>query len=268
MAEACRNRTNPSTLPRRNNGFEDRGSHQTPFASVWEERRTITLRSSRTIHERMSLLLPIYAFAIGAIVGSFLNVVIHRYPREESIVFPPSKCPQCSTAIKPYDNIPIVSYAILRGRCRACRAPIAVRYPMLELANGILWTLVYLRAREGAELFGGLFFTSACLALAAIDAEFQILPDKITLTGIAAGILVLADLSYPGWTASVDGHPAPILAADGYLRAVALSPGAHRVEFRYRPVSFSAGAALSLLALAALAVLLLRGPGPARGRAA
>jgi hypothetical protein len=84
----------------------------------------------------------------------------------------------------------------------------------------------------------------------------------------AAGILVLADLHYPGWTASVDGRPVPILAADGYLRAVALSPGAHRVEFRYRPVSFYAGAALSLLALAALAVLLLRGPAPARGSAA
>jgi hypothetical protein len=84
----------------------------------------------------------------------------------------------------------------------------------------------------------------------------------------AAGILVLADLHYPGWTASVDGRPAPILAADGYLRAVALSPGAHRVEFRYRPVSFYAGAALSLLALAALAVNILRGPGPARGSAA
>ena len=71
----------------------------------------------------------------------------------------------------------------------------------------------------------------------------------------AAGILVLADLNYPGWAASVDGHPAPILAADGYLRAVALSPGAHRVEFRYRPVSFYAGAAVSLLALATIAVL-------------
>jgi len=84
----------------------------------------------------------------------------------------------------------------------------------------------------------------------------------------AAGILVLADLNYPGWTARVDGRPAPILAADGYLRAVALSSGAHRVEFRYRPVSFYAGAAVSLAALVTLAVLSRRGPARARRSAA
>src|SRR5712675_1706724 len=80
-----------------------------------------------------------FSFAIGAIVGSFLNVVIHRYPREESIVFPPSHCPQCSTAIRPYDNIPLLSYAVLRGRCRACRAPISMRYPLIELANALFY---------------------------------------------------------------------------------------------------------------------------------
>ena len=96
------------------------------------------------------------------------------------------------------------------------------------------------------------------------------LPERVAadVNSDAAGILVLADLHYPGWKASVDGRPAPILAADGYLRAVALSRGAHRVEFLYRPVSFYAGAALSLLALAALAVLSLRGPGPVRRSAA
>src|SRR3954465_12128659 len=93
----------------------------------------------------MSLLLPMYAFAIGAIVGSFLNVVIHRYPREESIVFPPSKCPQCSTAIKPYDNIPLVSYALLGGRCPAGRGPISMRYPLVELANGLFYLAIFYR---------------------------------------------------------------------------------------------------------------------------
>jgi len=106
---------------------------------------------------------------------------------------------------------------------------------------------------------------SFVVARIAVDLAERVAAD---VNSDAAGILVLADLHYPGWTASVDGRPAPILAADGYLRAVALSPGAHRVEFRYRPVSFYAGAALSLLALAALAVLILRGPGPARGTAA
>ena len=126
----------------------------------------------------------------GLVVGSFVNVLVHRLPRGESVVSPPSHCPSCGAPVRAYDNIPVLSWLLLRGRCRACRAPIAVRYPMLELANGILWTFVYLRARAGEELFGGLFFASACLALAAIDAEFQILPDKITLTGIAAGILL------------------------------------------------------------------------------
>jgi hypothetical protein len=96
---------------------------------------------------------------------------------------------------------------------------------------------------------------SFVVARLAVDLAERVAAD---VNSDAAGILVLADLNYPGWTASVDGHPAPILAADGYLRAVALSPGAHRVEFRYRPLSFYAGAAVSLLALATLAVLYRR----------
>jgi leader peptidase (prepilin peptidase)/N-methyltransferase len=126
----------------------------------------------------------------GLVVGSFVNVLVHRLPRGESVVLPPSHGPACGAGIRARDNIPVVSWLLLRGRCRACGAPIAVRYPMLELANAILWVLVFLRARETAELLGGVFFATACLALAAIDAEFQILPDKITLTGIALGILL------------------------------------------------------------------------------
>jgi leader peptidase (prepilin peptidase)/N-methyltransferase len=126
----------------------------------------------------------------GLVVGSFVNVLVHRLPRGESIVSPPSHCPACGAGIRARDNIPVVSWLLLRGRCRACGAPIAVRYPLLELANAILWTLVFLRARETAELLGGVFFATACLALAAIDAEFQILPDKITLTGIVFGVLL------------------------------------------------------------------------------
>jgi leader peptidase (prepilin peptidase)/N-methyltransferase len=126
----------------------------------------------------------------GLVVGSFVNVLVHRLPRGESVVSPPSHCPACGAGIRARDNIPVVSWLLLRGRCRACGAPIAVRYPMLELANAILWTLVFLRARETTELLGGVYLATACLALAAIDAEFQILPDKITLTGIALGILL------------------------------------------------------------------------------
>jgi leader peptidase (prepilin peptidase) / N-methyltransferase len=133
--------------------------------------------------------LAILATAVGGLlVGSFVNVLVHRLPRGESIVFPGSHCPACGAPIAPWDNIPVLSWILLGGRCRACRAPIAWRYPMLELANGALWVLLLWRARSWPELSSGAFLCSACLALLAIDAEFQILPDKITLTGIAVGL--------------------------------------------------------------------------------
>jgi leader peptidase (prepilin peptidase)/N-methyltransferase len=81
---------------------------------------------------------------VGAIIGSFLNVVIHRVPREESIAFPASRCPSCGTAIRPYDNIPVVSWAVLRGRCRSCRAPISARYPAVELLTAALFAVTFL----------------------------------------------------------------------------------------------------------------------------
>src|SRR5215208_4146340 len=93
--------------------------------------------------------LPTYVIALavaalGAIIGSFLNVVIHRVPREESIAFPASHCPSCDAAIRPYDNIPVVSWALLRGHCRSCRAPISARYPAVELLTAALFALTYL----------------------------------------------------------------------------------------------------------------------------
>jgi leader peptidase (prepilin peptidase) / N-methyltransferase len=138
----------------------------------------------------MSLLLPIYAFAIGAIVGSFLNVVIHRYPREESIVFPPSKCPQCSTPIRAFDNIPIVSWAILRGRCRACREPISLRYPLVELANALFYLATFYRTGVSVAFVPIAAIVSMFIVLIYIDAEIQILPDVIDLPGIAIGVAI------------------------------------------------------------------------------
>ncbi len=130
----------------------------------------------------------IVVFLVGLVAGSFANVVIHRLPRGESVVFPGSHCPACGARIRPFDNVPVVSWLVLRGHCRDCRAPISVRYPLVELANAVLWVAVYVRAPGWADFATGAFLCSACLALLAIDAEFAILPDRITLTGIAAGL--------------------------------------------------------------------------------
>ena len=134
--------------------------------------------------------LLVAAGLFGLTVGSFLNVLTHRLPRGESIVTPSSHCPACGARVRPADNIPVLSWILLRGRCRVCRAPISLRYPALELANGVLWVFVALRAQDWGELLGGAFLCTACLVLLAIDAEFQILPDRITLSGLALGLVL------------------------------------------------------------------------------
>lgn len=135
-------------------------------------------------------LLGFFAFTFGAIVGSFLNVVIHRYPREESIVFPASHCPHCNASIRWFDNIPVVSYLILRGHCRACRGPISIRYPLVELANGLFYLAIFLHtgATLGFLLLAAIVSMTICLIY--IDAEIQILPDVIDIPGTVIGILV------------------------------------------------------------------------------
>lgn len=138
----------------------------------------------------MTWVLPLAAFGFGGIVGSFLNVVIHRYPREESIVFPPSSCPNCRTKIKPYDNVPILSYLWLLGRCRACRVPISPRYPLVELANALFWLAIYQRTGLSAGFLAVAALVSMTIVLIYIDLEIQILPDVIDIPGIAIGLLV------------------------------------------------------------------------------
>jgi len=136
----------------------------------------------------MTILLGFYAFATGAIVGSFLNVVIHRYPREESIVFPGSHCPHCDAAIRWFDNIPIISFVILLGRCRACGAGIAWRYPLVELANALFYLAVFLRTGPTVAFVVVATIISMTIALIYIDADIQLLPDIIDVPGIAIGL--------------------------------------------------------------------------------
>jgi leader peptidase (prepilin peptidase) / N-methyltransferase len=138
-------------------------------------------------------LAALFVAALGAIIGSFLNVVIFRLPREESIVFPNSRCPQCSTAIRAYDNIPVLSYLFLRGHCRTCNASIPRRYPAVEALTGILFLLVFMHdlfVRRGptAALPFDLLLVSALVALIFIDAEHMILPNAITYPGIVLSV--------------------------------------------------------------------------------
>ena len=130
------------------------------------------------------------ALVIGAIIGSFLNVVIHRYPRGESVVFPPSRCPRCKHHIAWYDNIPVLSYAVLAGKCRQCRGPIDLRYPLVEAANALFYLAIYLRA--GLSVGAGIVaaIVSITITLIYIDADIQILPDVIDIPGIILGLLL------------------------------------------------------------------------------
>jgi leader peptidase (prepilin peptidase)/N-methyltransferase len=135
-------------------------------------------------------MLALAALALGTIIGSFLNVVIHRYPREESIVFPPSRCPHCERQIKPYDNVPVVSWLILRGKCRSCRAPISARYPVVELANGLFYMAVFQRTGPTLGFVLVSAIVSMLLVLIYIDLDIQILPDVIDLPGVVIGLLI------------------------------------------------------------------------------
>lgn len=132
----------------------------------------------------------IFIFVLGSAIGSFLNVVIHRVPNEESIVFPNSACPKCGNSIKAYDNIPIFSWLLLRGKCRNCKEPISARYPMVEMLTAVLFVVVYWQIGFSAFLPVALVFTAVMIALIFIDAEHMILPNVITYPLFISALLV------------------------------------------------------------------------------
>jgi leader peptidase (prepilin peptidase)/N-methyltransferase len=126
---------------------------------------------------------------VGAVIGSFLNVVIHRLPRRESLVSPPSRCPQCETPVKPYDNVPVVSWLVLRGRCRHCGAPISPRYPVVELLTALVFGAVVLVRGFDDDLVLELPFVAALIALAGIDLDHKLLPNRIVYPMAAYGVV-------------------------------------------------------------------------------
>lgn len=137
-------------------------------------------------------------FVFGLVIGSFLNVVIYRLPLRESIVFPGSHCPACNAAIKPYDNIPVLSYAILGGRCRSCSVRISPVYPAVELMVGLLYLLCFLRDGLTLILLADLVFVSLIVPLVFIDLHHKLLPNLITYPGFI-GLLVLRLLAPDPW---------------------------------------------------------------------
>lgn len=139
---------------------------------------------------QLHVLLAVYATVLGLIVGSYLNVVIYRVPRGLSTVLPRSRCPGCGNAIRAMDNLPVLSWVFLGGRCRVCRAPISGRYPLIEAVTGLLFLACFLRFGVSFEAPAAALFAAMMLALAAIDVEHFLLPDRITKPGIAVGILL------------------------------------------------------------------------------
>jgi leader peptidase (prepilin peptidase)/N-methyltransferase len=141
---------------------------------------------------------------LGLSIGSFLNVCVHRLPRSQSLVHPGSRCPHCGYVLRWYDNIPVVSYLLLRGRCRKCGDTIAIRYPALEVATLVLFLVHGAIFGWTALLVVRLLFACAMVVLFAIDLEHHLLPDVITLPGIVAGLLCSTMLP-PGIVAALVG---------------------------------------------------------------
>ena len=153
---------------------------------------------------------------LGAIVGSFLNVCIHRLPREESIVTPGSHCPKCKKPILWHDNIPVVSYLILRGKCRVCKEKISMRYLLVELITAFFFLLFFNYCGLGLRFIAYLVFVCGLIVATFVDFDYRIIPDEISLGGIAAGLFLSALKglhlsSNTQHSLSVSYNPSPIL---------------------------------------------------------
>jgi len=154
--------------------------------------------------------------AFGAIVGSFLNVVIYRVPLGKSIVWPASACTKCGRELLWYENVPVASWLVLRGRCRTCATPISFQYPLIEAITAAMFGLAWWYYGPGVLLASRLLFGCALIVLFAIDLEYHLLPNVITLPGIVVGF-ALSFFTEPGWIASLIG----LLVGGGVLYAIA-----------------------------------------------
>jgi len=146
-------------------------------------------KSGRGVAGLTVVIIIVFFFLLGTIVGSFLNVCITRIPEDISIVTPGSRCPRCMTPIKPYDNVPVFAWFWLRGKCRACGTPISAMYPLIELATGLLFVAAFLEFGITQTTVKWLFFTCLIIVLTVTDLRVRLLPDVVNWPGFAAGLL-------------------------------------------------------------------------------
>ena len=138
------------------------------------------------------------AAVFGLIIGSFLNVVAYRLPRGESLSHPRSRCPGCGAAIAAYDNIPVLSWLLLRGRCRGCGEPISIRYPLVEATTAVLYVLVVVAQDDALGIALGLLLVTALIPITLIDLDLRLIPNRITLPAAVAALIaaVILDVSF------------------------------------------------------------------------
>jgi leader peptidase (prepilin peptidase)/N-methyltransferase len=159
-----------------------------------------------------------FSLLFGLALGSFLNVCIYRMPLKISIINPPSRCPNCDKNIRFYDNIPLISYILLRGKCRNCGQPVSIRYPLVELITGLLSIALFIRYGLSGSYFLFLAFSASLVTISFIDLQHQIIPDVISLSGILLGLAVSFFFSHITWYNSLIG----IIGGGGSLYLIAV----------------------------------------------
>jgi len=166
----------------------------------------------------MLFLMNLFAFIFGAAIGSFLNVCIFRLPAKTSIIRPASRCPQCLHPLRFYDNIPLISYLMLRGKCRDCGAMISSRYPLVEFITALLALLLFMKFGPTLNFLIFFIFTAVLIVITFIDLDHQIIPDVITLPGIPLFFLAAVFLLKVPWRDALLG----LLIGGGVLFVIAL----------------------------------------------
>jgi leader peptidase (prepilin peptidase)/N-methyltransferase len=161
----------------------------------------------------------ILIFILGLIVGSFSNVCIYRIPKNESIIYPASHCPKCRSNISPKDNIPLLSYILLKGRCRNCKSKISIQYPIVELLTGLIYLIIYQTYGLSVQTLIYIILSSALIIIAFIDLNEQIVPDVISLPGIVIGFIISFFVPYISFINSALG----VLVGGGIILIIGMA---------------------------------------------